>query len=809
MATTPFDPNMGSKVSAQLSDIILKLERIKGFEMIDVNVRLPQIEDVDKELEIQLEKIGKLKKVWAGLGEGLEKVTLHYAKLNKRVKELTELEDEMNLLRKMGSVRNQEEEARYQHLLKTYPEIQKELKKTTAALSKMSETQAKLIVTGKHLLKGTLDLATRGFGFLTKFGLSVITTGFSVMEGALKRAYETQERFTQAFGAMAMQVGAGTPALDTFNQAASDMYFGSFGDLGMSIGEVTQMVGGFHNAVGLLDKSMMDNQKTLLEHARALGVDAAELGGMARTYLMMNMGAKEVDGMMNQLREDSAKLGVQSSLLSKNLLVAGKNLLAMTSPKWQKSMASSINLMYKMGIAAQTVEKFTDMTDSFDRTAESMAKLNTMFGTHLNALEIFAEQDPLKRWTMISNGIKEAGVNLKNLSRVEKKIIADQMGLTMDEVNALITGGQKGLKAHQAMAESWDQMLSRTRSTIVNWVKFFDEITVSVVGAFAPLFETFGLTMFTGEFKKGEREIKSFAKIMKEYGDAIKGVFKKLAIDPKFQESVRYFAEGIERIFKRLMAWMTGPDLPLAIKNLMIGFEDLPRKIESALIFLLGDGQTTGFLPKLANAIAWVVDNIGKIGIAFGVLKAVEITIMLASAAGGFWALATAVSAVLSPLLIIVGTFLTVITLVDLILQGFNKISEFFGQGKNVIATSADFGGMDKMLAKFIKVNAAGLFDFIPGISNPSANQPKSPASAPIAVPGSTARPVVAPDTTGVTRTDGSTAASESSQSAKAVAAQAAPNIGVPAQGGQPIWNIYIDGIITDPSMMRVTQGSR
>ena len=450
-----------------------------------------------------------------------------------------------------------------------------------------------------HSKKGVIVGLDKVAATAAKTSLSALTFGFGLFESALGSVYAMYERQTQAFGKLGQAMGGGTADMNKMNNAAWKLYQGPLGSaLGMSIGEAAAEIGSFNTSIGMLDESMTKDQGTLIAHAAALGMTSSEAGEAAKSYRLMGLDGADLEKTLKTLKGDTAKLGAQSAGLSKNLLVAGKNLLAMAGPKFQKQMTETIDKMYKLGVSAQTLEKFTDLTDTFDQTATSMAKLNTMFGLHLNALDIFAEEDPAKRWAMISKQIQQTGRSMSDMSRTEKKVMADALHLSMDELNAL--ANPKLAAANEKREKSWEEMYHTIQSTLVNWNKSFDKVITHMVSAFRPLFAAFGLT---------GAQTKDLSSIVEGVADKISDAFDGIADNGGFQLMLYDIAEDIREIGKTAMTWLSGDGLQKDITDFVKGFKDIPKEVSSVAKLLVGENGKDGILGNIGAAIGFMAKN--------------------------------------------------------------------------------------------------------------------------------------------------------------------------------------------------------
>jgi hypothetical protein len=84
---------------------------------------------------------------------------------------------------------------------------------------------------------------------------------------------------------------------------------------------------------------------------------------------------------------------------------------------------------HKLGIEAKSLTSVIDKWDNFESAAEGASKLAQTFGMNVDAMEMMNEQNPAKRMDMLRNSFLESGRAVEDLTRAEKKLLAEQMGL--------------------------------------------------------------------------------------------------------------------------------------------------------------------------------------------------------------------------------------------------------------------------------------------------------------------------------------------------------------------------------------------
>lgn len=643
---------MLSQASQAVTDLVSKLDALKAYEHTTIDIEIPGLTRLSTELEKQLKPLEKVERIWKDLGRDLKEIKKREFELTeqkkKLIKEQKRLNEEIDRDIRNQKIETQEHASR----IRRKKELAKELRYTKAALKDFNAEQKSAEALSKRVQIATREYIDKGLGFLAKTALGATTAAFIVLEKSMMGVYNLNEKFRASFAAMAMQIGGASPELGKFQKQSESLYFdaGGLGDLGMGIEQITAEVGSFVSQLGILDKAMTDNTQTLLTHGRVVGLSGAEIGEAAKNFMLMGKTGEDLDGVLAQLNKDAKVLGVSSALLSKNVLVLGKNLLALAGPKFQQQMIKAIEKFTKMGIAVGSMERFTDMTDNFDQAATSMAKLNTVFGTHINALAMFAEQDPAKRFKMITDQMYVQGVQLDSLSRQERKFLADTIGLTVEETNAMLKWAKGGenveekLKAAEQQTADWNTGMMELKSTLVTWARIFDKIMKSVMKAAAPLLAAFGIG---GDVGNGFMTI---GKLAEDFGDKIAKAIEALTKDQKAQDAFKNMATAIKDIGARILAFVGSPAFPQFISDVVTG---LTKIVE----FM---GAFARIIVNNADKILWVFSTlIDNLGIIIGLWAAFKTISIVSAILPALSAISGAVGGLIPMFLTLGGAILT------------------------------------------------------------------------------------------------------------------------------------------------------
>jgi len=602
MAKTPLSEmeRVGRKVSKVLTDIATKLDSIKASDSIQP-FQVPEFDKIDEKFAQQFAKIEQMKKAWKTYGENYEKVTRRIMEVEK-IKEKADkqkiaLKKEIADLNKRGLNQSAEEKKTIDDLTAARKKANEESRKTRKwmkqhadDLSKRKALQHALRTDGVAFVDKT---ATKALGL----SLSIVGTGFEYLESALKSNYDMVNRFRGAMGAMAETIGVSDSRLEGLQRTAMETYLAEgngLGALGMGLPDITQNFGALATSMQYTDTIMAGDYVTATKLHKAFGLTTEEMGNLLRGSKFMNIGMGQLQEEMRMVGGAAVKLGMNSRMLTKDVFVLGKNLLDMAGPKWRGQMQDAIVQIRKMGISVQAMEKFTDMTDVFDTTVESMAKLNTAFGLHIDALKMFDEQDPAKRMQMVSDQLRIQGKTYETMTRQQKKFLAQTMGLNMEETNALLQGKDMvaAMEKQDKITESLDNMMQGLRTTLFNVAQIMDRIGVAISRALIPMFDKFKIKLDVGVGKAA-----GFFDLVEAGTKKVVEFIDKLGNDPAFIQGITDIADAIIKAFKYLADPKNWGEIRTAISDVVTGMADVAH----AITFLM-------------KPISWVAGIFGKIG---------------------------------------------------------------------------------------------------------------------------------------------------------------------------------------------------
>ena len=631
------DPRSAAELSGHLTDIVTKLEGLKAYENMGFfKQALPQLEVMSSSMRKQVEFANKLGRFWKDGAENLKKVAKAHQDVKKELRTQLELTKQIEKQLKAAKAANDPD---------AIAEYTEALKENAEAIKQLRDWEKKLnteYTAGKVLKKSArMELAKMtdaAFNLAGRTGFKVAEVALTSFNKALTAGYDINERFRKTFAGMAREIGVFTPQLKDMQDAAKGLYLdkGGLGELGMSFEEIAAQTTGFATNLEYLDNTFAKDTKTLLTWGTALGLSGDEVGKVSKSMLNMGQNAGDLEELMRTLSVDAKKLGVNSKQLAKEVFVLGKNLLDMAGPRFQRTMIDAIETFKRFGLSSEYLEKFTGLTDNFDQSTQAMAKLNTMFGTHISSLQLLAEEDPAKRFEMITEQLRAQGVEFKNLDRNTKRAAASAMQMSMEELNAMMerTKGAKDygvelqkMRAEQQKNEDVNQAMTRglqeLKNTLVPIAQIMDKVLLKTMKMLTPLFKSFGI-----EANDVGSSLQGISLIAERVGKALDKGLNHLG-DAQFQQRIQDLGKKFSTIIDKFLTFLESPKFGDFLLKVMNGFAGFLETAGKAAEFLADHMDTIsgimGFLVEHAKILigvwaGWKIGNavmeMGKLAMA-------------------------------------------------------------------------------------------------------------------------------------------------------------------------------------------------
>lgn len=485
----------------------------------------------------------------------------------------------------------------------------RQLDAVSEKIAKIRTEMGKTMSASKMLFGGIDKL---GKGFL-KLNVGLLTSTFDLLAKGIMRVYELQERWTRAIGGLNMKVGALTAGLRGVQKAATQW---SSTIRGLTDGDITegiQLFTDFQQGIGRV-VSMGDKFSRFgIQMARGFDLGGASAGELARAFENMGHGGGSASTVMSELAEAANLAHVPVNMLAKDVADANDYMVRF-GKGGARAFVTAAGYARQFGISMKELQKVTERFDMFDDAAQTAAKINVVFKTSINAMDLLLEDDPAARFEMIRQELLAQGQTYESLTPKMVRFLTEQTGLNekqlaatlnLQNANKSYAQFQKEQLAHEeSEAKAKKQMeyqLRKTAQTMYAFGVAFDRITVAIANAIRPLLEVVGLA------KSGGKEFKSFGQVMENITRTIVDFFNSLAASPKWQRFMRTLAKDMVAAGSALKGWVTSGKAADFVGSLAEGMRQFYGFAKSAFTFLLDVGK------RLMPVFQFLMEHVGAV----------------------------------------------------------------------------------------------------------------------------------------------------------------------------------------------------
>ena len=376
-----------------------------------------------------------------------------------------------------------------------------------AGNKKMAEKKGEVLRKGlfegmKDKTQGTLE-KTIGLdlsGGPMAIGIGILVKAFTSLYEQINMILKVSAQTTRTFGSM------GDTTAQTTRQATS-MGF-RFEKLGLSFDGGAKSVLDFVKATKQASISDASLIETGVKLTQVYGLSADEAGRLSIAF--------DRAGFSNK---DLADTMVDATDIAKQMNVPVNDLI--------QAMGKDINTMQRFGIrnrqeflkAAAVAEVYGTSLDkvsdalweqlgTFEKSSDVAAKLNSVFGTHINSYQLMLAESPLDNMKLISTELINQGKNWDKLNVQEKRVLKSTLGLD-EETLALVLSQKNMAKGTAAVAKAfedqqkkqkrmadaqknWSEAIGKLQETLINFQahfrNIFAELGRNIIAFFGGLF---------------------------------------------------------------------------------------------------------------------------------------------------------------------------------------------------------------------------------------------------------------------------------------------------------------------------------
>ena len=404
-------------------------------------------------------------------------------------------------------------------------------------------------------------------------------------QGVLPVLQETETAFGSLFGEVQQASAEGVKGLGADLATAANETAALSDKLGKSLGNTTNSLRFFRSGIeGQKEvvKDFGESLKDLLPVLPILGKNAVEvsLSFISRFKNALNLSGEELQAVgrraagfgtdvSDELMEVERTAFALSKATSLNRKQIGANLASLrgdfmtfgnaTTAELGKVVAKAMTL----GIEVSKLKGIADTFDDFDNAAQSVAVLSQALGVNLDAMKLFETEDPTERLMMIREGFLEAGQDITQMNRRQRKLIAN-LGIDPEALlPALGAGaGRETATKDRAAIEGLDvsaiesTFVKLSETTAANAEKYFEGVAALTTRNLETVVQQFQGAAQNFILSRGNREAiaKSFSQISKIpdiANDAFSGIpIQTGAVSKEAIEAIRSTQNKFNVMFK-------------------------------------------------------------------------------------------------------------------------------------------------------------------------------------------------------------------------------------------------------------------
>jgi hypothetical protein len=236
------------------------------------------------------------------------------------------------------------------------------------------------------------------------------------------------------------------------------------------------------NAVLKLGAAMNDIAPTQeatslgLKLSEYVGLGAENAGKLLNAFIKTGDSIKNLNNVMGGAISLSKEYGVPVNQIRKDL-GENINLIHRFGTANIKELSISTAKVLQYGMRMKDVDAvFGKSMNTFDKTSDVAAKLNSVFGTSINSFELMLEENPERRMEMLRKQLDATGKSWDKLGKFEKDVITNTLGISEEQAALALTSG-KARKEVERMAkekakdikinQEWERGILNLKSSLV------------------------------------------------------------------------------------------------------------------------------------------------------------------------------------------------------------------------------------------------------------------------------------------------------------------------------------------------------
>lgn len=536
---------------------------------------------------------------------------------NEFLEERILLDKKMELLYKRHAKEIKKGKISQEKLEELLGELDKEIEQASAESENLNETVNSLsesndglkkLIDGSRTFFTILSSAVGAFTQLFKLTLTLPLTILDfgkkigdelrkqLVEGLGQTLENAKEKFdlSSSIGNTIKKIGNSSKAMLLDFQSPSSMVSRLYGMGAEGLSKRTQEFVEIMEAVGtyseVIHAQFNRNSKDyeyfiLLKRALGLNNEDLKYYAISATNSMMPL-SKRVEKAKDAFFAVADKYGINRKALAKYTQVLRNDILNFSQLS-DVELGEAAAYMTRFGLKAEDAAAVMNKFSTFEETANSVAILSQTFGMNLNTLDLINAKNPKEIFEQLRSAMLDTGISFKELGRIEKQIIAQQMGISEQAMMSLLNYTDAGMSFEQARKKIEDNKPEQKQIRALRELRSAVKELKKVM-QFDSVFEAIGKGLLTQGSLQGEtREVLML----------LSGSYEDL------YEKARTISPGIIQPILEPIVYI--------IREMKALFSD-PRTLKSIQVILKGFGKflETNFLSESDQMILHLEDTL-------------------------------------------------------------------------------------------------------------------------------------------------------------------------------------------------------
>ena len=536
--------------------------------------------------------------------------------------------------------------------IKSFADLMEHIKETHVAMAAAAAGMVagfKSAIADIKMLASTIGTVVGG---LFNIGKSIVAIPFQMFSGLVGMANnlagsvsalrEAVEDVRTEFGNLASNEGAAlmggladlqanAGSLGGSGVSLAAVYGQGPGGVAAALADLQAVAGAMGAQFGLLASEFESNASQLLAFKKGMGLSEEAMAGFGTMAISTGASlSNTLQDVGNYSLQMGDKFGISAKLISKDMGAMAGDFKTFGTYS-VKEMAVASTYARKLGVDISALQGVAAGFDDFESAADKVSMLNQAFGMQLDTMAMMNASDA-ERIDMLKSSFAEAGKSFDDLTRQERSLLAEQSGLTEEQLASamaaenqsvslddIASGADEAEDAQLSQSEVMNKLadsMDRVFSSGRNFTGFFDALTQGF---------TKGLSQHE-EFKELLTQIRAALQIVfqagKEMGKMFGDLLGKGGFDILGPLTEMFSGDALKKLFWGMgvddKGGLTGGGLLGAFKMLMdflsgkegIKIEDVFNKVTEAFNGFFGANSKAA--EKLKKGVARMITGVGQ-----------------------------------------------------------------------------------------------------------------------------------------------------------------------------------------------------